>query len=71
MIQISAQLFKEAGKILKRLPFAKSSLPVLSHVEMRANGETATLAVTNLNLRSGSSGQARRAFIKSGNTTYP
>ena len=51
MIQIPAQAFKEAGKILKRLPFAKSSLPVLSHVELRANGETATLAVTDLNLR--------------------
>ena len=51
MSQIPAQSFKEAGKILKRLPFAKSSLPVLSHVELRANGETATLAVTDLNLR--------------------
>ena len=51
MIQIPAQAFKEAGKILKRLPFAKSSLPVLSHAELRANGETATLAVTDLNLR--------------------
>ena len=51
MIQISAQLFKEAGKILKRLPFAKSSLPALRHVELRANAQTATLAVTDLNLR--------------------
>ncbi|MGJ8724588.1 MAG: hypothetical protein ACSHYB_08530 [Roseibacillus sp.] len=51
MIQISAQSFLEAGKILKRLPFAKSSLPVLSHVELRANGESATLTVTDLNLR--------------------
>ena len=51
MIKIPAQAFKEAGKILKRLAFAKSSLPVLSHVELRANGETATLAVTDLNLR--------------------
>lgn len=51
MIQISAQSLKDAGKILKRLPFAKSSLPVLSHVELRPNGETATLSVTDLNLR--------------------
>ncbi|MDQ8192614.1 hypothetical protein, partial [Roseibacillus persicicus] len=51
MIQIAAQRFQEAGKILKRLPFAKSSLTVLSHVELRAKDETATLAVTDLNLR--------------------
>lgn len=53
-IQIPAHAFKEAGKILKRLPFWKSKLPELTHVELRTREENAlfaTLAVVNLKQR--------------------
>lgn len=50
MIKIHAQPFKEAGKLLKRLPFTRCKLPVLTHISIRAEAgaETAMLAVTNL-----------------------
>jgi DNA polymerase III sliding clamp (beta) subunit (PCNA family) len=50
MIEINARSFQDAAKLLKRLSFAKTSLPVLSHVKLQGEGQHATLTVTNLNL---------------------
>ena len=40
MINVSADPLKAAGKLLNRLKFQRTALPVLSHVRARASGAT-------------------------------
>ncbi|MBK1835638.1 DNA polymerase III subunit beta [Roseibacillus ishigakijimensis] len=50
-LTIEAHAFQDAGKLCKRLPFAASKLPVLNHVEVRADKRHAFLTVATLNIR--------------------
>ena len=48
MINVSADPLKAAGKLLNRLKFTKSSLPVLSHLRFQAVGDRLAIAATTL-----------------------
>jgi DNA polymerase III sliding clamp (beta) subunit (PCNA family) len=53
MIKIPSDSFKQAGKLLKRLPFHRAKLPVFTHVALFADAgsQTATLVVATLDMR--------------------
>src|SRR5690606_30048495 len=53
MIKIPTDAFKQAGKLLKRLPFHRAKLPVFTHVALFADAatQTATLVVATLDMR--------------------
>ena len=48
MINVLADPLKTAGKLLNRMKFTKSSLPVLNHLRFRASGDQLTIAVNTL-----------------------
>jgi DNA polymerase III sliding clamp (beta) subunit (PCNA family) len=53
MIKIPTDSFKQAGKLLKRLPFHRAKLPVFTHVALFADAasQTVTLVVATLDMR--------------------
>ena len=51
MIKIHAKPFKEAGKLLKRLPFTRSKLPVFTHLAAYAENGILTLVAATLDQR--------------------
>ena len=53
MIKIPTDSFKQAGKLLKRLPFHRAKLPVFTHVALFADAATqsVTLVVATLDMR--------------------
>ena len=51
MITIHAEAFKAAGKLLKRLPFARAKLPEFEHLAVYADTDSVTLAAATLDQR--------------------
>ncbi|MDA0766470.1 MAG: DNA polymerase III subunit beta [Verrucomicrobia bacterium] len=53
MIKIPTDSFKQAGKLLRRLPFHRAKLPVFTHVALFADAasQTVTLVVATLDMR--------------------